>query len=287
MSSTPTVDAVMWPDRSWTSSAAEWRLAEEIGIGRGWVYDHLNLQAQHERWHEATTHLAAVAATTRRIGVGTMVTTPNFRHPAPSAKAATTLHDVSGGRFVLGVGAGGPGVDSDALGGPVLDRRDRMSRFAEWTGALSRLLDGGPVDVEGRFTTVRSTVVTRGASGRPPLAVAATGARGMRVAVEHADLWITQDVSQDPRVYAGTAQAEVERQLRLLDETSRAAGRDPSSLARLVVLGYGSERPLASEEALRDALGRYGELGAGTVAVLWPRGEDATCRLDVLGSVLG
>ncbi|WP_049798119.1 LLM class flavin-dependent oxidoreductase [Aeromicrobium massiliense] len=287
MTRTPVVDAVMSPDQVWTRSATEWRLAEEMGVGRGWIYDHLNLQPQHERWHEATTHLAAAAATTTRIGVGTMVTTPNFRHPAPSAKAALTLHDVSAGRFVLGVGAGGPGADSDALGGPVLERRDRMSRLAEWTEMLRRLLDGGTVDADGRFTTVRFTVVTAqrdrtSAAGRRGHGCGrhARGRRARRP-VDHSGR------RAGPARVRGHGRGGDRAAAELLDETCAAAGRDPSSLPRLVVLGYGSERPLESEEAFRDALGRYGELGAATVAVLWPRGEGATRHLDVLAAVLG
>ncbi len=280
------IDAVMWPDVRWAESRAEWLLAEEMGIGRGWVYDHLNLAPQHDRWHDAYTYLAAVAATTSRIGLGTMVTTPNFRHPTTSAKAALTLDDVSGGRLLLGVGAGGPGADSDAQGSPALSRPARMDRFAEWVEQLDRLLDGEELDHDGTYATVRSTRV-RGSTGhRPSLAVAATGPRGMQVAARRASHWITQDVAQDPRAYAGTAQGEIARQLVLLDAACRSVQRDPASLPRTAVLGYGTERPLESAGALEDALGRYAALGITTVAVLWPRGEGASRRLDVLGAAL-
>ncbi|GAT68624.1 luciferase-like monooxygenase [Planomonospora sphaerica] len=76
------------------------------------MYDHLNLNGRPVR-HEAYTTLAAVAAATASIGVGTMVTAPNFRHPVTSAKIALSLHALCEGRFVMGVGAGGPGGDSE------------------------------------------------------------------------------------------------------------------------------------------------------------------------------
>ncbi|WP_127817988.1 LLM class flavin-dependent oxidoreductase [Microbacterium sp. CPCC 204701] len=280
------IDAVMWPDRRWRDVAGEWRAAEQIGIVRGWVYDHLNLHPRHERWHEATTFLAAVAASTSTVGIGTMVTTPNFRHPALTAKAMLTVQDVAQGRLVVGVGAGGSGADSDALGGTPIGRADRMARFEEWTGQLRELLRRERSNVSGRWTTVVDTRLGGSPAHAPAIAVAATGTKGMRVAAQFADLWITQDVAQDPRVAAATAHAEIARQSLLLDRVCEGIGRDPSSLPRLAVLGYGSERPLASRTAFEDAIDRYAALGISTIAVLWPRGEDADRQLTLLADVL-
>lgn len=279
------IDAIMWPDRPWRDLVDEWATAERMGIGRGWVYDHLSVDARHERWHEATTFLAAVAASTSTIGVGTMVTTPNFRHPAPTAKALLTIHDVAAGRLVVGVGAGGAGVDSDALGGPALSRADRMARLEEWTGQLRALLRTERVDAAGRWSSVVDTRLAGSPERAPSLAVAATGPKGMRVAARLADLWITQDVAQDARVAAATAEDEIARQLRLLDRVCEEEGRAPASLPRLAVLGYGAERPLASRAAFEDAIERYAALGVTTIAVLWPRGDAADRELGVLADV--
>ncbi|MFC4056713.1 LLM class flavin-dependent oxidoreductase [Planomonospora corallina] len=275
------LDVIMWPDSPWPVMRQEWRRAEELGLGRGWLYDHLNLDGRPV-WHEAYTTLAAVAAATSRIGVGTMVTAPNFRHPVTSAKAALSLDALSEGRFVLGIGAGGPGGDSGAFGGAPLTRAERTARFAEWAELTDLLLTRAETDRTGRYFAAHRVALGGGTPRRPPLAVAATGRRGMEVAARLADLWITQDVGQDPAVYAGTPHAEVRRQLALLDEVCAEQGRDPGTLPRLAVLGYGGERPLASIEAFRDCLGRYGQLGVTTLAVLWPRGDEARGRLAVL-----
>ncbi|MFG1997148.1 LLM class flavin-dependent oxidoreductase [Actinoplanes sp. NPDC048988] len=77
-------------------AAGEWERAERLGIGRGWLWDHLVLGGRPVS-HDAYAVLAAAAATTTTIGVGTMVTAPNFRHPVTTAKAALALDDVSGG----------------------------------------------------------------------------------------------------------------------------------------------------------------------------------------------
>ncbi|MFE0103517.1 LLM class flavin-dependent oxidoreductase [Streptomyces sp. NPDC059009] len=277
------LDAVMWPDSPWTEARAEWRTAEELGLGGGWIYDHL-FWKQGRPWHEAYTTLAAVAATTSRIGMGTMVTSPNFRHPVTSAKAAFTLNDISGGRFTLGIGAGGPGGDADVLGEPGRTRAQRTARFEEWVELTDLLLSQDATTHQGAHFSARDVAI--GADNtpatRPPLAVAATGKRGMALAARFADQWLTQDISQDPKLYAGTPYAEIERQTALLDEVCRAHGRDPSTLPRLCVLGYGEERPLDSLEAFRDCAGRYGELGISTIAVLWPRGADAAAQMKVL-----
>ncbi|MEV4274612.1 LLM class flavin-dependent oxidoreductase [Actinoplanes xinjiangensis] len=399
------LDVIMWPDLPWPTMRQEWLHAERLGLGRGWLYDHLNLGSRPV-WHEAYTTLAAAAAATTTIGVGTMVTAPNFRHPVTTAKAALSLDALAEGRFVLGLGAGGPGPDSDSLGGPPLTRADRTARFAEFTELTHLLLTRRTVDYTGHhFTACQVTIAgtdlrasshttapvdvpgqptpegigahssgewadarprtdatgapsragrtsllpradragvlpradrtdvlsradrtdvlsradrtdvlsrtdrTRGLPGvdapdvlprtdrtrvlsrtdapgalsrRPRLAVAATGRRGMALAARYADVWITQDVSQDDTVYAGSPHAEVRRQIALLDDVCAEQHRDPGTLARLAVLGYGGERPLDSIEAFRDCVGRYAELGITTLAVLWPRGDQAAAHLNVL-----
>ncbi len=278
------IDAVMWPDRPWAELRQEWLRAEAIGVRRGWLWDHLVLGGRPV-WHEAYTTLAAAAAVTSRIGVGTMVTAPNFRHPVTTAKAALALDAVSDGRFVLGLGAGGPGADADALGGAELSAGQRARRFAEFVELTHRLLSEEAPTAAGEWFTARGADVGGGTPRRPPIAVAATGARGMALAAARADLWITQDVAKDPRVAAATPHAEVGRQLRLLDAACEQVGRDPATLPRLVVLGYGGERPLDSREAYLDCAGRYAELGVTRLAVLWPRGDGAGRQLAVLEQV--
>lgn len=118
------------------------------------------------------------------------------------------------------------------------------------------------------------------------MGIAATGRRGIEIAVRHADLWITQDVAQDPRVAAPTAEAEIERQLAIVDEVCAEQGRDPATLERLAVLGYGSERPLDSVAAFQDAIERYTARGISRIAVLWPRGDRAAKQLAILEGAL-
>jgi alkanesulfonate monooxygenase SsuD/methylene tetrahydromethanopterin reductase-like flavin-dependent oxidoreductase (luciferase family) len=214
------LDVVMWPDRPWPELRTEWQHAERIGIRRGWVWDHLVLSGR-SIWHDAYVTLSAAAAVTDRIGVGTMVTAPNFRHPVTTAKAALSLDAVSGGRFVLGLGAGGAGADAEALGAPPRSPAERHHRFTEFVEHTHRLLTESAPSLTGRWFTAREADVGGG--------------------------------------------------------TSR----------RLVVLGFGGERPPASVEAFRDCLGRYTESGVTQVAVLWPRGASSGRQLEVLEQAAG
>ncbi len=219
---------------------------------------------------------------TERIGVGTMVTAPNFRHPVTTAKAALVLDVVSQGRFVLGLGAGGPGADAVALGGRPLTAGERGRRFEEFVEHTHKLLTDPAPTLTGEWFAARAADVGGGKPRRPPIAVAATGPRGLGVAAVRADLWITQDVAKDARVAAPTAEAEMGRQLGMLDEACQQVGRDPATLPKLAVLGYGGERPLDSIEAFRDCRDRYASLGVTRLAVLWPRGDDAVRQIEVL-----
>src|ERR1700722_10440345 len=124
---------VILADQRWEDSARRWRLAEEYGFDHAWTYDHLG-------WRDlvdgpgfaAVPALTAAATVTSSIGLGTLVASPNFRHPVSFARQLTALDDISGGRFLLGLGARGrrrrclrhqsarwPGTASAAAVGPV------------------------------------------------------------------------------------------------------------------------------------------------------------------------
>ncbi|GAA4375914.1 LLM class flavin-dependent oxidoreductase [Nocardioides caricicola] len=271
------LDVVMWPDRSWPRLRAEWQLAEQWGVDRGWLWDHLVLGGRPV-WHDAWAVLAAAAASTTRIGLGTMVTSPNFRHPVTASKQALALHAVSDGRFVLGVGAGGPGRDSDALGDGPWSAAERAERFREWVELADELLSTPSVTRTGRWFSAHDVAV----GGRRPravqLALAATGPRGATLVAAHADFWITQDLAGT----SGTAEDAVRRQVMRLEEERERSRAPLRSLTKIVVLGQGSERPLDSVESWRDCWGRYQALGIDTIALLWPRGPSAQSQLDVV-----
>ena len=84
--------------------------AESLGLHAAYTYDHLSWRSFRDRpWFEAMTTLAAAAVATSTLRLGTLVTSPNFRHPVPLAKELLTLDDLSEGRLVVGIGSGGTG----------------------------------------------------------------------------------------------------------------------------------------------------------------------------------
>ncbi|TIC79625.1 LLM class flavin-dependent oxidoreductase [Nocardioides sp. GY 10113] len=242
-----------------------WRRAEELGFAGAWVYDHLAWRG-HSPWDDAYATLAAAAAVTSRMRLGTLVTSPNFRTPIPTASAVRTIDRISGGRLTLGIGAGGATHTSD---GDVLDGdwtpRQRADRFAEWVGQLDALLTTAPVSLAGEHWSAREVTIAPGlVQQRPPFWIAATGPRGLRLAARLGQGWIANPMGEDPV-------ADVRRQVDGLRAAGEAEGRDVAPMPKLLLTGFSGEPWLESVGAYQDLAGRYAELGITDVAVHWPR----------------
>jgi probable F420-dependent oxidoreductase len=134
--------------------------------------------------------LAAAAAATTRLHVGTMVLSNDYRHPMVLAHEAATLHAISGGRFELGLGAGWYRPEYAAAGIPFDPPGRRIDRLEDTLDILTRLFRGETLHHNGpayRFDALDLTVVP-GLSGRPPIAVGAGGPRMLRLAGRYADI---------------------------------------------------------------------------------------------------
>jgi alkanesulfonate monooxygenase SsuD/methylene tetrahydromethanopterin reductase-like flavin-dependent oxidoreductase (luciferase family) len=250
------------PDATWSVAGERWRSAERMGFDHAWTYDHLTWRSLRDHpWFAAVPTLVAAALATSRIRIGTLVASPMFRHPVTLAKELMTLDDISNGRVTAGIGAGGEGFDATALRAVAWSRRERTERFEEFVEMLDRLLTEPATSFEGRYYVANEARAIPGCRQRPrlPFAIAATGPRGLRLAARYGASWIASDSR-------GAGPGLVER----LDEACAAEGRDPLSLARLVMVGH-RERPLASVEAFRDVAGRYGAAGFSDLVVHWPR----------------
>ena len=273
---------VVLPERRWGEDGRRpWTDAEAMGFATAWTYDHLAWRTlRDEPWFGAVPVLAAAAAVTSTIGLGTLVASPNFRHPVPFARDLLALDDVSGGRFTLGIGAGSEGWDAAMLGGEPWSRAERASRFEEFVVLLDRLLREHDVSFRGRHY---EAVEARSAPGclqepRLPFAVAATGPRGMALAARHGATWVTTGdrTSGDPGdpVDAATGARQVRHQIERLEAACAAVGRDPSTIGRLVLAGPSLAQGLGSPDELEETLGRYGDVGVTEFVVHWPRATD-------------
>ncbi|MET7317864.1 LLM class flavin-dependent oxidoreductase [Streptomyces thermoviolaceus] len=274
------LSTVILPYRRWhEGSRSAWMRAEELGFHTAYTYDHLSWRSFRDGpWFGAVPTLTAAAAVTERIRLGTLVTSPNFRHPVTLAKELISLDDISGGRITLGIGAGGTGFDATVLGQTPWTPRERADHFAEFVSLLDRLLtEDGPegVTYEGTFYSAHEARNIPGCVQRPrlPFAVAATGPRGLRLAARHGQAWVT---TGDPKLYeTGTPEQSVQAlrgQIEKLTEACAATGRDARELDKILLTGFTPDRgrPLESLDAFVDFAGRHQELGFTEIVVHWP-----------------
>ncbi|MCB5163271.1 LLM class flavin-dependent oxidoreductase [Streptomyces bambusae] len=263
-------------DRWHEGGRATWRRAEDLGFHAAYTYDHLSWRTFRDGpWFGALPTLAAAATATDRLRLGTLVTSPNFRHPVTLAKELISLDDISDGRITLGIGAGGNGFDATALGQEAWTPRERADRFAEFVPLLDRLLTEGAVSHRGTFYSADEARNVPGCVQRPrlPFAVAATGPRGLKLAAAHGQAWVT---TGDPKLYEeGTPEqsvAALRGQVEKLEKACSDLGRDAAELGKVLLTGFTPDRsrPLESVDAFVDFAGRHAELGFTELVLHWP-----------------
>ncbi|MFB7273724.1 LLM class flavin-dependent oxidoreductase [Streptomyces sp. NPDC056244] len=269
------LSTVILPVRRWHDGGRdEWLRAERLGFHAAYTYDHLSWRTFRDGpWFGAVPTLTAAAAVTERLRLGTLVTSPNFRHPVTLAKDLLTLDDVSGGRITLGIGAGGTGFDATVLGQEAWTARERADRFSEFVPLLDRLLTEDSVTYDGTFY---SAVEARGIPGcvqrpRLPFAVAATGPRGLRLAAQYGQAWVT---TGDPKLFeTGTPEQSREAirgQIERLGKVCAEIGREVPE--KILLTGFTPDRdgPMRSLDAFVDFAGRHRELGIDEIVVHAP-----------------
>jgi probable F420-dependent oxidoreductase len=244
----------------WSEYVAMARAAEEVGLDSIWVGDHYlyraNRRPERGPW-EAWTLLAALAAITERVRLGPLVACTAFHMPAVLAKVAATVDEVSGGRLVLGLGAGWNEAEFRAFGIPF---DHRASRFEEAFEIIRRLLAGERVTFKGRFHRVDDAVLLPHPRRRPPLMIGSTGRRVLEHALPHVDAWNTWYDR-----YGNTPEGFAELNARISALAERA-GREPGTVERsacvLVILDRdATDRP--REDGVRPLEGSMGTVAGG------------------------
>lgn len=195
--------------------------AESAGFDSVWVFDHLlfRLDGETSGIHECWTILAAIAEATRRVELGTLVMCTGFRNAALLAKMAATLDHVSGGRLILGIGAGWHDPEYEAFGYPT---DHKVGRFEESLAVITGLVREGRADLAGRFVTARNAVLRPPARPDLPILVAAKGPRMLELTARHADMWNL--------AWFGLPDERLARLRGELAETCIRVGRDQATL---------------------------------------------------------
>ena len=271
------IGAAFWVQRTdWPSLRQAVVAAEEAGTDDLWIDDHLlsdegdSDAAKFEGWST----LAAVAAVTVRAQLGLLVAANTFRSPGLTAKLATTLDHISGGRAILGLGGGWFADEHEAFGiefGSGFG--ERLDRLAESVGIVRRLLDGERFSHEGRFYRLRDAL----AAPRPiqphlPILIGGSGpAKTLPIVARHADLW---------NLYGSPA--SIAASDAILRAHCAAIGRDPDSIERTVNLNVVVRR--TRDEAERAWAGYAAEHrpreGEGRLVVGGPVGEVAAALAE-------
>ncbi|WP_422770301.1 LLM class flavin-dependent oxidoreductase [Plantactinospora sp. WMMC1484] len=266
------IGIVILPDRRWSDAERRWRQAEEWGFDHAWTYDHLGWRDLVDGpWFDAMGTLTAAGMVTSRIGLGTLVASPNFRHPVHFARQVTALDDVTAGRVLLGIGAGGAGFDSAVLGGESLSPRRRADRFTEFTELLDLLLRQGRVTWRGDYYAAVDARSTPGCVQVPrvPFVVAANGPRSRRLAARYGRGWVTTGIRDGDDLDAWwRSVAELAARM---DAVLAAEGRDPGTLDRYLSLDSAPVFSLSGAEYFAEAVARAAALGFTDVVTHWPR----------------
>jgi len=264
---------VTWPEMRDMALAAE-----EVGFDAIWLGDHLLYRGPEGTkgpW-EAWSMLAALAAVTDRVQLGPLVASTSFHAPAMLAKKAATVDEISGGRLILGLGAGWSEDEYEAFGFPY---DHRVDRFAEAFTIIRTLLREGAIDFEGEYYTVRDCeLAPPPRTGGPPLMVGSTGPRMLGITLPHVDLWNVWHAwhGNTPEGFAAM-NADI-------DEACRRVGRDPVEVQRTTAVywqfpgGSGREQAnpdrdsappqVGDPDELADALRAYADAGADQVQMV-------------------
>jgi probable F420-dependent oxidoreductase len=226
------------------------RLAEDVGFDSLWCGDHLLYREAGEDargpW-EAWSLLAALAGVTTRVQIGPLVACTAFHNPAILAKKAATVDEISGGRLILGLGAGWNEVEFRAFGIPF---DARVARFEEAFTIIRTLLREGAIDFHGRYYDAPDCeLVPRPRPGGPPLMIGSIGKRMLRITAPYVDSWNAW------YAWFGNRAEGVAKLQDAVDEACREVGRDPREIERTLAVfvqvtgGKGREKGGRSERS--------------------------------------
>ena len=257
-----------------------WRHIEDLGFGWISVWDHFygaTGKPDDAACLEAVAMHAALACTTSKVRVGSLVYSVGYRHPAVLAKAITAIDQLSGGRADMGIGAGWAKVEYDAYGIPFPEIRTRMDQLEEGIQCLRGLLHDDITSFDGQwFQLTEARNEPRPVQAKLPIWIGGGGEkRTLKIAAKYADGWNVPFIAPDAFAHKST----------VLDQHCATVGRDPSEIKRAVNVGlayteeslvqqFGALAPMVkpgvlsgSDDEIVDRIGQYVDAGADQVNI--------------------
>ena len=257
-----------------------WRRIEDLGFGWISVWDHFygaTGKPDDAACLEAVAMHAALACTTSKVRVGSLVYSVGYRHPAVLAKAITAIDQLSGGRADMGIGAGWAKVEYDAYGIPFPEIRTRMDQLEEGIQCLRGLLHDDVTSFDGQwFQLTEARNEPRPVQAKLPIWIGGGGEkRTLKIAAKYADGWNVPFIAPDAFAHKST----------VLDQHCAAVGRDPHEIKRAVNVGlayteeslvqqFGALAPMVkpgvlsgSDDEIVDRIGQYVDAGADQVNI--------------------
>ena len=248
-----------------------WQYFERLGFDSVWVCDHLNSTSQPSSpYYEGWTTLGGLAARTKHIRVGVLVSCNTFRHPGLLAQAAVTVDHISNGRLELGMGAGYGEGEHQRFGIHLPPPGDRRRAFGEAVQIVDSLLTNETTTFNGRYYQLDGAYVRPAPiqKPRPPLTLGAHKTHMLRICAEYADTWNSSGSIEEMR----------ERNV-ILDSHCADIGRNPLEIRRS---WYGWASKMASQGlpdvwdsvgAFEDVVGRYRDAGVNEFIIDQPKPE--------------
>jgi F420-dependent oxidoreductase-like protein len=270
------------PERAWARTVAVAQQADRLGFESVWLFDHLHTvpRPTDEITFESFTSLSALAALTERVRLGHIVICNGFRNPALTAKMASTLDTISGGRFELGIGAGWKRDEWNAYGYGFPDTKVRLAMLHDALEVISRMLEPGRAahaTYQGPYhsvTDARNVPKPIQATGMPIM----VGGNGpnvtWRLAARYAD-----ELNLD-----GLSPHEVREALPTIRSRCDEIERDPASLAVSVHVWWGTEAWREGGAARQYLLNAYADLGVSRVIGLLKASAESDDTLDGLAA---
>ena len=259
----------------WKKMVALWQSIERLDFDSVWVADHfVNYMAPHNPWFEAWTLLSGLAAVTKRIRIGTLVTANPLRNPVILARQALTVDHISGGRLELGLGAGASGVVDPVYQMTGIDDwapPERVRRFSEAVQIIDQALRNRVTSYEGRYYKIKEAVIAPAPIQipRPPITIGALGPSMLKVTAKYADTW--NSFGGEWGITPEQLLKDTKKRNQLLDKYCKELDRDPHTLRRsFLYFSPYSETVFDSEENFVNFIQTYYDIGITEFIFYYP-----------------